>query len=91
MASPPENHRREKVEQLRTSLAGALDGAAAATQEGEGLAGGGAAARATRRRRGMVQGLNGLERYVRTVGVPEGCLPPYSVLVVGFVAAEWFR
>ncbi|CAM9311506.1 unnamed protein product, partial [Ectocarpus fasciculatus] len=48
----------QQVDQLRTSLAGALDGAAA-TQED--LAGGGAG-RATARRRSRVQGLNGLDR-----------------------------
>lgn len=48
-----------KVDQLRTSLAGALDAAAATQQEVAGEDAG----RAPQRRRSMVQGLNGLERY----------------------------
>lgn len=48
-----------KVDQLQTSLAGALDNAAATQQELDGEDAG----RPTQRRRSAVQGLNGLERY----------------------------
>lgn len=59
MTSATQN--RKQVDQLRTSLAGALDEAAATQEE---LSGGGAGGRraAASSRRGFVEGLNGFER-----------------------------